>query len=86
MGRLRLNLHKLLDKIEDVLFDRNVAQLTGWIMFVGGIIGWPLTATTVFSSEPQGVLGLSWVAVIYSGFQVLQQTYTNKMVVSDEHS
>lgn len=73
-------MHSLLDNVEDVLFDRNVAQFTGWIMFVGGIVGWPVTALTLFTNEPQGILGLSWIAVIYSGFQVLQQTYTNKMV------
>lgn len=29
------------------------------------VIAWPVTSLTVFSGEPQGVLALSWAALIY---------------------
>jgi hypothetical protein len=40
-----------------------------WIAFnalclVGFTIAWPVTALTTFSDEPQGVLGLSYIALI----------------------
>lgn len=38
--------------------------IAAWILLVGSLIGWPATAVTVFRSEPQGILGLSWLAII----------------------
>ena len=35
------------------------------------MIGWPLTALTVFSEEPQGILGLSWLAIILTAVDIL---------------
>jgi hypothetical protein len=29
------------------------------------VIAWPITSLTVFAAEPQGVLALSWLALIY---------------------
>lgn len=31
---------------------------------IGSLIAWPLTAVTVFASEPPGILGLSWASFI----------------------
>lgn len=76
---------RFLDRVEDKLFNKQAAQIIGWIMFVGGIIAWPSTALTIFKGEQQGILGLSFIAIIYGGFQVLQQTYTNKMVVDKDN-
>lgn len=69
-----------LDRVEDVIFSRRVIQSTAWFAFLGGIAGWPITAITIFKSEPQGILGLSWMAIIYTGFQILQQMHTQKLV------
>lgn len=40
----------------------------GMVLTVLGIIGWPITAVTIFRGEPQGILGLSWAALIVSGY------------------
>lgn len=34
------------------------------VLLVAAIIGWPVGALTVFRDEPQGVLGLSFLAII----------------------
>lgn len=46
-------------------------------MLVGGIIGWPLAAFTVARSEPQFVLGLSFLAIIIEGFNGVQIAHDN---------
>ena len=68
----------LLDKIEEWIFADKVAQLTAWILFIGGMIAWPLTAKTVFKNEQQGILGLSFIAIIYTGYQILQYMHKQK--------
>jgi hypothetical protein len=35
-----------------------------WALLVGCIVAWPVTALTVFRDEPQGILGLSFLAII----------------------
>jgi hypothetical protein len=45
-----------------------------WTLLIGSIIGWPLTALTVFSNEPQGILGLSWAAIILTAVDILSTT------------
>jgi len=72
------------DKVEDCIFSKNVIQAIAWICFLGGIISWPLTAVTVFKNEPQGILGLSFLAIIFTGFQILQQMFTQRKLVLDE--
>jgi hypothetical protein len=42
-----------------------------WVLLVGSLIGWPVTALTVFSAEPQGILGLSWGAIILTAVDIL---------------
>lgn len=39
-------------------------QKIAWIVLVIAVVGWPATAFTIASSEPQVVLGLSWIAII----------------------
>lgn len=34
------------------------------MLLAGSIIGWPIGALTIFRDEPQGVLGLSFLAII----------------------
>lgn len=42
------------------------------VMLVGGIVMWPISALTWAKDEPQFVLGLSFLALIYEGFNALQ--------------
>jgi uncharacterized membrane protein YfcA len=45
-----------------------------WVLLVGSIIGWPVTALTVAREEPQFVLGLSWLAIILTAVDILSTT------------
>jgi hypothetical protein len=45
--------------------------VAAWVLLVGSVIGWPVTAATVFRHEPQGVLGLSWLAIIIEAASLL---------------
>lgn len=42
-----------------------------WTLLIISVIGWPLTALTVFKTEPQGILGLSWLAIILTALDVV---------------
>lgn len=49
-----------------------VARLrVAWVVVVVSIIGWPLSAVTFASKEPQFVLGLSWLALTITALDVL---------------
>lgn len=37
-------------------------------------VAWPVTALTVFASEPQGILGLSWFALILQALNIVATT------------
>lgn len=43
----------------------------GWTLVIASAIGWPVTALTVFAEEPQGILGLSWLAILLTGVDIL---------------
>lgn len=43
-------------------------------LLVVGVVGWPLSALTVASSEPPFVLGLSWLAIILTALDILATT------------
>lgn len=40
-------------------------------LLVISLIGWPVTALTIFKDEPQGILGLSWLAISLTALDVL---------------
>lgn len=42
-----------------------------WILLVGSLVGWPVTALTVAKDEPQFILGLSWFAITLTSLDVL---------------
>jgi uncharacterized membrane protein YfcA len=42
-----------------------------WVLLVGSLIGWPVTALTVAKDEPQFILGLSWLAISLTSLDVL---------------
>lgn len=42
-----------------------------WILLIGSIVAWPITAMTIFKQEPQGILGLSWAAIILTAVDIL---------------
>jgi hypothetical protein len=57
------------------------AQLVfAWVLLIGSVIGWPVTALTIFAHEPQGILGLSWFAIILGAWNTIVTTAVNDEV------
>jgi ribose/xylose/arabinose/galactoside ABC-type transport system permease subunit len=50
---------------------RKLRVALAWALLVGACIGWPLSAFTWASDEPQFILGLSWLAIILSAAELL---------------
>lgn len=60
---------------------RTAADLTVWLswaVLATCVIAWPITSLTVFRGEPQGVLGLSWVALILSAANTILTAVVNR--------
>lgn len=51
---------------------KRARRAIAWVMFAGGIVAWPVSAFTWAKNEPQFVLGLSFLAIIYEGFVAIQ--------------
>lgn len=47
-------------------------------MFWISIVAWPITSFTVFAEEPQGILGLSWFAIILNALNIVATTDVRK--------
>lgn len=65
---------------------RRARTVAAWVLLIGSVIGWPLTATTVFSDEPQGVLGLSWLAIIISSAELLTASQVHEDQADSEEA
>lgn len=50
---------------------RKIRTYLAFFFLIGSIIGWPLSALTVAKGEPQFVLGLSWLAIAITAWDVL---------------
>lgn len=50
---------------------RRARTVAAWVLLIGSLIAWPVTALTVFQDEPQGVLGLSFLAIIIEAASLL---------------
>jgi hypothetical protein len=44
--------------------------IVGWIMFVGSLIGWPMTIW--LTDEPRFILSLSWLAIVLEAWNMVQ--------------
>jgi hypothetical protein len=56
------------------LRDPGIRVKAAWVLLILCIIAWPVTSLTLFRSEPQGILGLSWIAIILSMLQIVVAT------------
>jgi hypothetical protein len=54
----------------------------GCLAFFGPMICWPITSLTVWRKSYQGILALSWIAIILSGAVLLLQAITKRDVES----
>ncbi|WIM97704.1 hypothetical protein ACTOB_001252 [Actinoplanes oblitus] len=50
---------------------RRARTIGAWILLVGSIIGWPVSAVLWAQDEPPFVLGLSWLAIILTAADLL---------------
>lgn len=42
-----------------------------WSLLGLCVIAWPVTSLTIFQGEPQGVLALSWMALILTALDII---------------
>ena len=60
------------------------AEVTlAWVLLIGSLIGWPLSALTVAKSEPPFILGLSWLAITLTAMDLLKSSRVHRDVDSD---
>lgn len=57
---------------------RRARTIGAWVLLVGSLIGWPVTALTVFKDEPQGILGLSFLAIILEAASLLTSSQVHE--------
>lgn len=64
----------------DRIRDPRLRVRAALVLVIGSTIAWPITSLTVFAKEPQGVLGLSWFAIILTAVDILSTSDTRKAV------
>lgn len=57
---------------------RRARTIGAWVLLVGSIVGWPVTALTVAKGEPPFVLGLSWLAIILTSADLLSTSQVHE--------
>jgi uncharacterized membrane protein YfcA len=57
---------------------RRARVIAAWILLVGSIIGWPLSALTLAKNEPPFVLSLSWLAIILASAELLTSSQVHE--------
>lgn len=73
MRRLETWLFGLFDRIDPEERRRYALRI-----LVASVILWPITSMTVFRTEPQGVLALSWFAIIFTMVDIILTTDVRK--------
>lgn len=57
---------------------RRARTIAAWVLLTGSLIGWPVSAMTIFKDEPQGILGLSWLAIILASAELLTSSQVHE--------
>jgi uncharacterized membrane protein YfcA len=57
---------------------RRARTILAWALLVGSLIGWPVSALTWARSEPQFVLGLSWLALTLTALDLLTSSQVHE--------
>lgn len=63
----------MIDFLREKLPPEMRVKLAMWAL-LASVVAWPVTAVTVFAKEPQGILGLSWGAIILTFLQIVLAT------------
>jgi hypothetical protein len=54
-----------------------------WGLLLVCVVAWPVSAMTVFRDEPQGILGLSWAAIIITCLDIISTQDVRKQQEGD---
>lgn len=57
---------------------RRARVIGSWVLLVGSVIGWPVSALTVARGEPPFILGLSWLAIILTSLDLLTSSQVHQ--------
>jgi hypothetical protein len=49
-----------------------------WVLLIGSLIGWPLSALTWARDEPPFILGLSWMAITLTAMDLLKSSRAHR--------
>lgn len=58
--------------------------IAAWVILVGAIIAWPISALTWARDEPQFVLSLSWAAIVLQAAELLTSSQIHRDNSSDQ--
>jgi hypothetical protein len=57
---------------------KRARTILAWVLFVGSLVGWPVSALTWARHEPQFVLGLSWLAITLTALDLLTSSQVHE--------
>jgi len=57
---------------------RKVRTVLAWVLLIGSIVGWPVSALTWAREEPPFILGLSWLAIILTAMDLLTSSQVHE--------
>ena len=55
-----------------------VEVVFAWVLLVGSLVGWPLSALTVARGEPPFILALSWIAITLTAADLLKTSRVHR--------
>lgn len=50
---------------------KRARTIAAWVLLLGSLLGWPVSAFTFARDEPPFILGLSWLAIVISSAELL---------------
>lgn len=57
---------------------RRIRTIAAWVLLIGSIVGYPISALTIAKTEPPVVLFLSWFAIILTSADLLTSSQVNE--------
>ena len=57
---------------------RRARTIFAWVLVIGSLIGWPVSALSWAKDEPQFVLGLSWLAIVLTALDLLTSSQVHE--------
>ena len=57
---------------------RRARTIFAWVLVIGSLIGWPVSALSWAKDEPPFVLGLSWLAIVLTALDLLTSSQVHE--------